>query len=581
MNKALFAVILTLICSSLASAAQVPMPEVIYNQGAHEFSINWPTDPEYNIEGLTCAIKIDGKWIYAADFPNLKWSNTITADRISIGRKGYEDAKVRMYELTCSGFGPLEYFRLRIERGWNRRHLVIQADAKAKNEYKLGGFKLLTPIQNKGIIPLPGSCDRWTVFAESISGPWIGKIFWPHQLAELKDKTQQAVWVSSVQHDKDKKTLAMAAIGGELWPTFFHWTLPTDPEAGLQLTIRSGSENELENILVHKGKTITSDPVMFGYWKNWMPQHVLLNVGSIIGRHVRQNKPMRRPGMGWSSWHSYRRDITEEGVLKAADAMKEKMQKFGYNTIQLDGGWWPTKGLYTANEDFPHGIKWLSEQIHSKGLKFGLHISPFRVAPSDPRWKTHPDWIVQPYDKPEIDLSDEEMITTLDSIYLDGSHPDVAPWLAEKFSTMARDWNVDFFKWDHHYGGLVEAPRYDPTMTGLQAHNKVVRAIKAAIPQHIPITRSMGYILGAIECYDALRVSKDINPPGVKSDDEPYANIGFGQTGKTLAEVNTKTKGAIRQARAVAQNFYLHNQVIINDPDAMFASPQYTLDEAK
>ncbi len=583
MKKVLFCSLLFLLCTQTGLSANItPSPRVIFDGDSGQFSLEWPGEPAYRIEGLTCAVKVDGKWITPADFDDVRWTQTQTADRITIGRKGYEDNKVRIYELMCSGYGPLEYFRLRIERGFNRRHLAFQADAKAKRDYKLGGFKLLTPAKDGGIISLPGNRDGWTVFAESISGPWIGKIFWPHQIAESKEKTHQAVWVSSVQNDKANKTLAMAAIGGELWPTNFHWSLPEDQDAGLLLTIRSGSENELENIVVHSGRTTTSDAVMLGYWRNWMPQHVLINVGGIMGRHVRQGKPMRRPGIGWSSWHSYGRDVTEEGVIKAADAMKENMQEFGYDTIQLDGGWWPTQGLYTANEDFPHGIKWLSQQVHKRGLKFGLHISPFRVAPSDPRWKKNPEWIFQPYGKQEIDLNDEEMITTLDSIYLDGSHPAVAPWLADKFGRMARDWKVDFFKWDHHYGGLTEGDRYDPTMTGLQSHNKVVRAIKAAIPQDIPITRSMGYILGAIECYDSLRVGKDINHPGVISDEEPYANMTYGQTGGTLADVDTiKTKGLIRQARAVSQNFYLHDQVIICDPDATFASPSYTLEEAR
>jgi len=40
-------------------------------------------------------------------------------------------------------------------------------------------------------------------------------------------------------------------------------------------------------------------------------------------------------------------------------------------------------------------------------------------------------------------------------------------------------------------------------------------------------------------------------------------------------------KGLIRFARQAAQNYYIHNHIAICDPDAFFASPQYSLEEAR
>ena len=148
---------------------------------------------------------------------------------------------------------------------------------------------------------------------------------------------------------------------------------------------------------------------------------------------------------------------------------------------------------------------------------------------------------------------------------------------------MVEDYKPAFMKWDHHYGGLEEGPRFDPTMTGLQAHNKAVRMIRAGLPEDLVVTRSMGWLLGAIECYDAVRIGNDINHPGIKSTAEPYANMTYGKTTGSIGDVlmGRDYQGLIRFARSAAQNFYIHNNIAIVDPDSYFASPQYSLEEAR
>jgi len=117
-------------------------------------------------------------------------------------------------------------------------------------------------------------------------------------------------------------------------------------------------------------------------------------------------------------------------------------------------------------------------------------------------------------------------------------------------------------------------------MTFLQGHNKAIRAIRNTIPEDVIVTRSMGYLFGALECYDAIRIGNDINHPGIKSEKEPYANITYGKTLGTI-ENDQVGKGLIRFARSVAQNYYVHKNIAICDPDAFFVNPLYTLDEAK
>src|SRR5262245_41790006 len=89
-----------------------------------------------------------------------------------------------------------------------------------------------------------------------------------------------------------------------------------------------------------------------------------------------------KPYMGWSSWSFYSKGFDEAAIVAQADVMAAKLKKYGYTYINIDAGWHNDKDfdehgrrLFDA-EKFPHGIKWLSDYVHSKGLKFGLYIEP-------------------------------------------------------------------------------------------------------------------------------------------------------------------------------------------------------------
>lgn len=91
------------------------------------------------------------------------------------------------------------------------------------------------------------------------------------------------------------------------------------------------------------------------------------------------------PPMGWNSWNRFRcYGLSEEVVLGTADAMVASgMRDAGYDYLVIDDCWQDfergTDGELRSNpERFPRGMKWLGEQIHARGLKFGLYLSPGR-----------------------------------------------------------------------------------------------------------------------------------------------------------------------------------------------------------
>ncbi len=110
-----------------------------------------------------------------------------------------------------------------------------------------------------------------------------------------------------------------------------------------------------------------------------------------------QSSPAPTPPMGWNSWDSYGTTVREAQVKGNADWMAEHLAKYGWKYIVVDIQWYEPNAqghdykpgapltmdkygrLMPAVNRFPSsangvGFKPLADYIHSKGLKFGVHI---------------------------------------------------------------------------------------------------------------------------------------------------------------------------------------------------------------
>ena len=86
------------------------------------------------------------------------------------------------------------------------------------------------------------------------------------------------------------------------------------------------------------------------------------------------------PPMGWNSWNTFQGNINEKMVKEMADAMVSSgMRDAGYVYLVLDDAWMAkerdpkTGDLIPDPVKFPGGMKYVSDYVHSKGLKFGLY----------------------------------------------------------------------------------------------------------------------------------------------------------------------------------------------------------------
>ena len=87
----------------------------------------------------------------------------------------------------------------------------------------------------------------------------------------------------------------------------------------------------------------------------------------------------KTPPMGWNSWNTFGSNINEQLIFEIADAMVDKgYRDAGYEYLVIDDCWSLRERdrdgkLVPDPEKFPHGMKFVADYVHSKGLKFGMY----------------------------------------------------------------------------------------------------------------------------------------------------------------------------------------------------------------
>jgi hypothetical protein len=105
----------------------------------------------------------------------------------------------------------------------------------------------------------------------------------------------------------------------------------------------------------------------------------------------------KTPPLGWNSWDCYGAGVGESNVMENADYMAQFLKPHGWDIITIDIQWYEPLAhttayrrgavlemdangrLLPATNRFPmtaasHSFKPIADYLHSKGLKFGLHL---------------------------------------------------------------------------------------------------------------------------------------------------------------------------------------------------------------
>jgi alpha-galactosidase len=106
----------------------------------------------------------------------------------------------------------------------------------------------------------------------------------------------------------------------------------------------------------------------------------------------------QKPLMGWSSWSTMGKSVSETKIKAQADALLAQipgqpagttLKSLGYVYVNIDSGWrdfnnqCDGNGYYRYDRTkFPNGIRVVADYVHSKGLKLGFYMIPGMPKPA-------------------------------------------------------------------------------------------------------------------------------------------------------------------------------------------------------
>jgi hypothetical protein len=192
-----------------------------------------------------------------------------------------------------------------------------------------------------------------------------------------------------------------------------------------------------------------------------------------------------KPPMVWSSWTSYYEEVREEDVVRNADWIAAHLKPYGFQYVQLDDGYdrgksgehyWIEKW---NQEKFPHGPKWLTDYIKSKGLRAGIWIVPNSYAGAV---EQHAEWYLR-YKR------DGSIILDYQTPTLDCTNPEVLDFLKKEFDILD-GWGFDYYKFDGEHDYLKYIPGVDldkiadKSVDPIEAYRKRLKVIRDALGPH-------------------------------------------------------------------------------------------------
>ena len=175
------------------------------------------------------------------------------------------------------------------------------------------------------------------------------------------------------------------------------------------------------------------------------------------------------PPMGWNSWDCYGPTVTEQEIKANADYMATNLKAYGWEYIVVDIRWYventkshgynQTDPIYVvdaygryipASNKFPSakgekGFKELADYIHSKGLKFGIHL--MRGVPKVAVENKLPIKGTAGITADQIYTTADQCKWLKDNYTIDASRPGAQEYYNAIFELYAA-WGVDFVKID-------------------------------------------------------------------------------------------------------------------------------------
>ena len=247
-------------------------------------------------------------------------------------------------------------------------------------------------------------------------------------------------------------------------------------EGGTELKVTS----RFMNRLLGAHETIELNRVYLAAGNN--PYQLLENYGDAMVKF--SPLPARtRPTALWCSWYAHRLEVSEEKVLANAEVAAKYFKPLGFEYMQVDHGWQrgDITGDWIPNERFPHGMKWLAQQLRERyGFKLGLWISPTDVADTSEFYQQHSDWMLKGEDgKSKVNWK-WYWKPNPNCYQLDTTRPEAFDHVANVFKQLVAE-DVSYFKIDFIGSQGKESfyPEDQKSTRGWSVYRRTMQAVRA------------------------------------------------------------------------------------------------------
>lgn len=258
-----------------------------------------------------------------------------------------------------------------------------------------------------------------------------------------------------------------------------NWRVDFEKYATGEVQVTSGINFWDQSINLKAGNCFTTPKFIIGYTNKGME-----GVSQSLASYTREkvlypsHRDKIRPVL-YNSWYATTFNVNEEHQLALAKTAKE----LGVEVFVIDDGWFRGRindkaglGDWTVDKNkFPNGLKPMIEKINAMGLDFGIWIEPEMVNPNSDLYRAHPDWVFH-YPNRTRHEGRNQLILNL-------AREDVYNYLYTSFSSLLRENNIKFIKWDMNKSltdpGFPSAPTEEQRAVRIKYVENLYRLLEA------------------------------------------------------------------------------------------------------